>query len=233
MWLLEELNLTYNLSIHKRTSEGLAGADLKKIHPLGKSPVISIQPSDESSPPRVIAESGAIVEYLSDYFGQHLIPKRWQEGKENQIGGETEEWTRYRFYMHYAEGSIMTLMILTLVVTKIKEAPVPFFIKPITKGVASKIEENFLRGNFATHYSFLEEQLATSGGDFICGKSLTGADILMQLPFEAGVDTTGLTKEKYPKIWAYMERLMARDAYKRAVDKIKDQTGKYESVRDV
>jgi len=93
----------------------LAGPELKAIHPLGKSPVISIQaPLQET--PHTIAESGAIVEYLCTHFGKHLIPTQYKEGEEGKIGGETEEWMRYRFYMHYAEGSLMPLMVMTLLV---------------------------------------------------------------------------------------------------------------------
>lgn len=190
-------------------------------------------PNDTSISPRVIAESGAIVEYITEYFGPQLIPKRWQEGKENKIGGETEEWMRYRFYMHYAEGSIMSAMVLALVIQRIKDAPVPFFIKPVTRGIAGKVEDSFLKKNFETHFNFLEEQLATSEGNFLCGKNMTGADILMQFPLEAGMGRTGLTKEKYPKICAYVERLMEREAFKSAVENIKKDTGKYESISDL
>ena len=91
--------MPYELALYKRGPDGLAGPDLKKVHPLGKSPVISVQPADESLPPRVIAESAAIVEYITDYFGRQLVPKRWQDGKENAIAGETEEWLRYRQFM--------------------------------------------------------------------------------------------------------------------------------------
>ena len=90
-----------------------APPELKEVHPLGKSPVIGVE-SKATSEPIVIAESGAITEYLCDYFGQHLVPKRYHEGKENQIGGETEQWLRYRFFMHYAEGSIMPLRLNSL-----------------------------------------------------------------------------------------------------------------------
>ena len=93
----------------------LADPKLKEIHPLGKSPVIEIQ-SPATTKPIVIAESGAIVEYIIDHFGSSMTPTRWQEGKENQIGGETESWLRNRQLMHYAEGSLMPYMVLTLVV---------------------------------------------------------------------------------------------------------------------
>lgn len=91
----------------------LAPPELKQVHPLGKSPVIGIQ-APAATEPIVIAESGAIVEYLTDHFGHWLIPDRYSEGKEGQVGGESEEWLRYRFFMHYAEGSLMTLMLVAL-----------------------------------------------------------------------------------------------------------------------
>lgn len=95
----------------------LAGPDLKKIHPLGKSPTISIKTANRPEP-LVLAESGALTEYLTDYFAQHLVPKRFQAGQDGQVGGETEGWLRYRFYMHYAEGSLMTLLLVGLFVDR-------------------------------------------------------------------------------------------------------------------
>ena len=89
----------------------LAPPELKEVHPLGKSPVITIESAGTK---KVLAESAFITEYLCDYFAQHLVPKRYQEGKEGQAGGETEQWLRYRHYMHYAEGSLMTLLLVAL-----------------------------------------------------------------------------------------------------------------------
>ena len=95
----------------------LAPADLKKVHSLGKSPIVSIKTSNLPEPV-VLAESGALTEYLCEYFAQHLVPKRYQDGKEGQIGGETESWLRYRYYMHYAEGSLMTLLLIALIMDR-------------------------------------------------------------------------------------------------------------------
>ena len=95
----------------------LAPQSLKEIHPLGKSPVIGVECSTLSKP-LVLAESGAVTEYLCDYFAPHLVPKRYQEGKEGQVGGETEQWIRYRFYMHYAEGSLMSMLIIALIMDR-------------------------------------------------------------------------------------------------------------------
>lgn len=114
LWLLEELNIQYDLKTFKRGSDMLAPKDLKEVHPLGKSPVIGVE-SSNTDKPLILAESGFIAEYLCDHFnGDHLVPKRYKDGKEGQVGGETDEWLRFRYYMHYAEGSLMPLLVMQL-----------------------------------------------------------------------------------------------------------------------
>ncbi|KAI9811678.1 MAG: hypothetical protein M1832_000712 [Thelocarpon impressellum] len=230
LWLLEELKVPYDIQTFKRTKEKLAPPELKEIHPLGKSPVVSIE-APGLSEPLILAESSCIIEYLTEHFGKWLEPKQYAEGKEGQVGGETEEWLRYRFFMHYAEGSLMTYLIVALIVGNIKSSPVPFFIKPITGAIANKINSLFLEPNFTTHFSFLEGQIASSpgGGDYLCGKELTGADILMSFPLEAAKGRTGLDTAKYPKLCAYIDRLHEREAYKNAVKKIIEVEGSYDS----
>lgn len=104
----------YELKTYKRQSM-LAPPEFKEIHPLGKAPLISIE-AEGLSKPLVLAESGPIVEYLCDHFGPWLVPKRYQDGKDGQIGGETESWLRYQYYMHYAEGSLMPILLVALLV---------------------------------------------------------------------------------------------------------------------
>lgn len=94
----------------------LAPQELRDIHPLGKSPVITVE-SPAASKPLVIAESAFIVEYLAEHFGPWLVPNKYTEGKEKEVGGESEEWLRYRFFMHYAEGSLMTYLLVLLLVS--------------------------------------------------------------------------------------------------------------------
>jgi glutathione S-transferase len=90
---------------------------LKEIHPLGKSPVVSVQ-GPGASEPKVIAESALIIEYLSEWFGKWLIPDKFPAGKEGQVGGESEEWLRYRYFMHFAEGSLMPFLVVALVMNR-------------------------------------------------------------------------------------------------------------------
>ena len=109
------MNVPYELKLWKRGKDFLAPKELRDVHPLGKSPVITIE--RQESTPIVIAESGAIVEYIVDYFGASMTPKRYEEGKEGRIGGETESWLRYRQLMHYAEGSLMSLMMQAMIIS--------------------------------------------------------------------------------------------------------------------
>lgn len=124
VWLLEELKLTYDVQVfHRNKQTLLAPPELEKIHPLGKSPVVSITPSDgdgQEKKPLVLAESGFITQYLVDHFpeGKRLVPKQWRDGKENTVGGETEDWLRYTYFMHYAEGSLMPHLVFALVISR-------------------------------------------------------------------------------------------------------------------
>lgn len=113
LWLLEELKVDYEIKTYKRQNQ-LAPEELKRIHPLGKAPVVTIE-AETMDKPLVLAESSFIIEYFIDHFGTRLAPERYQKGKEGQVGGETEEWTRYRHLMHYAEGSLMPLLVIALI----------------------------------------------------------------------------------------------------------------------
>jgi len=114
IWLLEELQLQYRLVTYRRLSDNQAPASLKAVHPLGKSPVLEIN-QPRWIKPLVLAESANIVEYVAEHFGRNLVPDKWKEGTktaepESGLREETEEWLRYRFYMHYSEGSLMALI---------------------------------------------------------------------------------------------------------------------------
>ena len=110
LWLLEELKVDYELKTFKRQNM-LAPPELKEVHPLGKSPVVTVE-LEANPKPLVLAESGYIFEYLIDHFGSGLAPERYQKGKDGEVCGETEEWTRYRYYMHYAEGTLMPYLVI-------------------------------------------------------------------------------------------------------------------------
>lgn len=114
LFLLEELHVPYEIRTYQRTAERLAPPELKNVHALGKSPVIEVQvPGRE---PVILAESALIIEYLCEYWGKQLIPSRFKDGRSAEIGQETEAWLRYKYYMNYAEGSLMPFLVMKLVI---------------------------------------------------------------------------------------------------------------------
>ncbi|KAG9698794.1 hypothetical protein KCU95_g2286, partial [Aureobasidium melanogenum] len=231
IWLLEECNVDYNIEVFKRTPEMMAPPELKKVHPLGKSPVVGITAPGRTDP-LILAESGFITEYLTEHFAPQLAPKKFEDGKEGP-GLETEEWLRYRFYMHYAEGSLMALMVNNLLFSFLKGDKIPFFLRPITSGIVNKFNDMFFNPNFKTHFDFLESQLASApnGGGFLCGKDLTAADILMSFPLQAGQKRLKMINATdYPKLDAYVNKLDNMEGYKRSIDRIEKETGESFSV---
>ncbi|KAG8528934.1 uncharacterized protein KY384_006623 [Bacidia gigantensis] len=220
LWLLEELSIPYELKTFKRKNM-LAPPEFKEIHPLGKAPLITVSSPATGDKPIVIAESGPIVEYLLEHFGKSFLPKQWKEGKEGQVGGETEGWLRYRYFMHYVEGSLMPYMVMALIFRILREQS-PFFIRPLTAMLTGTVESKYLQPNMANNLRFLESQLETSpdGGEYLCGPDITGADFLISYPVQAARERAGLTKEAYPRLWAYVERLEEREGYKKSVKKI-------------
>ncbi|KAJ7618195.1 glutathione S-transferase-like protein [Mycena polygramma] len=229
LWLLEELGLPYDIETYKRDpATEVAPPELMEVHPLGKSPVLTIGA-------HAVAESALIVEYLCEHFRPALIPSKWKDGCEGALGGETEEYMRYRYFMHYAEGSLMALVQVALVSNVF---PAPFFIRPITSQISGKINQGFVDPGLTTHFKFLEEQLASApdGGPYLCGATLTGADIMMSFPvivLTGGMGERGpayLTKEVFPRVFAYAEVLKAIPSYQRAVDRIVALEGEYKIV---
>lgn len=229
LWLLEELKVEYEVKTYKR-QDRQAPPELKNIHPLGKAPILVIE-SDARPTPLVLAESGNMIEYLIDHYGSRLTPKKFLDGKEGQVGGETEEWLRYRYYMHYAEGTIMVYLVFAVLISIIKSSA-PFFLKPIANAITGSIESKFLGPNLKTNLDFLESQISSSpnNGKYLCGSELSGADIILSFPLSASKGRARLTKEKYPNLFAYVERLESIESHKRAVQKIIDIEGSYSSA---
>lgn len=198
LWLLEELGVPYEVKRYERDPRTLfAPKELRAIHPLGKSPVVT----DGDA---TLAESGAILEYLVEKYGEgKLAPSR-----------ATPERLRYTYWMHYAEGSAMPPLLLKLVFERVKTAPAPFFVKPVLRSVAGKILESFVEPQLKLHAKYIEDELSKS--TWFAGEELTAADIQMSFPVEALAARGGA---KTPKITSYLDRIHARPAYQRAVEK--------------
>lgn len=199
LWLLEELGVPYEIRKYQRdTNTLLAPPELRQVHPLGKSPVIT-------DGDITVAESGAIIEYLIEHHDNgRLVP-----------AAGTPECLRYRYWLHFAEGSAMPPLLLKLVFERIKQRKLPFFIKPIARGIADKVLSTLVDPNIARQLDFLEGELQRS--DWFAGPEFTAADIQMSFPLEAAKQRAGLDA-RYPKLLAWVERIHARPAFKRALE---------------
>lgn len=195
LWLLEELGVPYDLARYKRDKKTmLAPPELKQIHPLGKSPVII----DDGL---VLAESGAIIEYLVE-----------RAGKLKPAPG-TPEHLRYLYWLHYAEGSAMPVLLLKLVFQRLPGAA-PFFIRPLIRSVADRTQQSFINPQFERHIAYWEAELTKS--PWFAGNAFTAADIQMSYPVENGVSRFGVAK-KYPAVDAFLARIRERPAYQKAL----------------
>jgi glutathione S-transferase len=183
LWLLEELGTPYEIVKYQRM-EGipLAPPELKAVHPLGKSPVVT-------DGGKTIAESGAIVEYILDRYGN---------GRMRPKPGSDDHW-KYVEWMHFAEGSAMLPLLLALYSALLGDAAAPL--------------QPRIDGEIANHLSYMQDGLGTR--EFFVGNDLTGADIQLLFVLEAA----GARLAPYERLVAYRDRMHARPAYRRGIEK--------------
>lgn len=199
LWLLEELETPYEVKRYDRNPKTmLAPPELKAVHPLGKSPLIS----DGDT---VVAESGAIVEYLVERYDSagRLAPSR-----------DNAAYLEYRQWLHYAEGSIMPLLLMRLIFGQLPKQS-PALLRPLMRGIEGKVVKQFLGPQLALHLGHIDTVLKPNG--HFVGKDWTAADILMSFPLEAAQARAG--GDAYPAISDFVSRAHARPAYKRALER--------------
>jgi len=201
LWLLEELEIPYEIVHYQRDPKTmLAPPSLRAVHPLGKSPVVT---TDDGL---TLTESGAIVETVIERFGH---------GRLAPAAGSPEA-LRYRYWLHYAEGSAMPPLLMKLVFDRIEKSKMPFFAKPIARSIAAKAKAGFVTPNLTSHLDFMEGELGKS--EWFAGDAFTGADIQMSFPVEAAATRGGLDASR-PRLMAYLQRIHARPAYQRALER--------------
>ncbi|WP_350016585.1 glutathione S-transferase [Rhodanobacter sp. IGA1.0] len=200
LWLLEELGLPYEIRRYQRDPETmLAPPELRTVHPLGKSPVIT-------DGELTLAESGAIIEYLADRYGAGvLIPAHGTPAR-----------LRCNYWLHYAEGSAMPPLLLKLVFRKVAAAPAPFFVRPVAGSIARKVMRSFVDPQLRLHLDYLEGALV--GRTWFVDDAFGAADIQLSFPLEAFAARGGLDAS-HPNLAAFLQRIHARPAYRRALEK--------------
>jgi glutathione S-transferase len=199
LWLLEELGLPYEIKHYQRDAKTmLAPPELRQVHPLGKSPVVT-------DGDIVVAESGAIIEYLVDRAGGALRPPPG-----------TPEHRRYTYWLHFAEGSAMSPLLMKLVFDRLRTSPMPFFAKPIARGIADKVSAGFIAPNIRRNLEFMEAELAQR--PWFAGAEFSAADVQMSFPIEASASRGGLDA-RYTKLADWLARIHARPSYLRALER--------------
>lgn len=191
LWLLEELELEYSIESWERDGNFRAPIEAARVHPLGRFPMVEVDG-------RVLAESGAILEYFAD-----------RESKLRPI--DEDERLECTLFLHYGEGSVMPPLLVRLILDRLRAAPVPFFVKPIAKGIAAKIDESYTTPALKLHLGFIEKTLGER--TYFAGDTFSIADIQMFYPVEAALSRSD---ESYPNMAAWRDRVTSRPAYQRA-----------------
>ncbi len=196
LWLLEELGTPYDIKYYQRDAKTmLAPRELLAVHPLGKSPVIT-------DGDKTIAETGAIMDYIIEtYGGGRLIP-----------AAGTPERLRYTYWMHYAEGSAMPILVMKLVFQQMPKQS-PAIIRPLVRLISQKVQESFIDPNLTRNIKFWDDELSKSA--YFAGDEITGADIMMSFPLEAAASRASLP----PGVSEYLAKLHARPAYQAALQR--------------
>ncbi|MEJ6788790.1 glutathione S-transferase [Brevundimonas sp. BR2-1] len=199
LWLLEELGLPYEVKRYQRDAKTrLAPPELMAIHPLGKSPVV------DDGDVR-LAETGAIIEYLLEaHPASGLRPERG-----------TEAGRRFTYWLHYAEGSAMTPLLLKLIFGVIPDR-VPFLARGVAKSISKAMNANMIDPQIAAHTALWEAELARSA--WFAGDEFSAADIMMSFPVEAAGSRVGYGADK-PRLKAFLKTIHARPAYQRALER--------------
>lgn len=203
LWLLEELGAPYEVKRYERDAQTmLAPPELRAIHPLGKSPVIE---DTDVSGGVIVAETGAIIEYLlAKYPGNALTP-----------AAGTEAARRLTYWLHYAEGSAMTPLLLKLVFGALPQRA-PGLIRPIVNAVSSKAQSSFIDPQIKTHTAYWEAELTKA--PWFAGETFSAADVMMSFPIEAASSRKPFGDTK-PKLTAWLATIHARPAYQRALER--------------
>ena len=208
LWLLEELDLPYEVKRYQRDAKTmLAPPELRAVHPLGKSPVVSVEGL-------TLAESGAIIEHLSDRYGA---------GKLAPAFGSPER-VRYIYWLHFAEGTAQPPLLLKLLFDRVKSGPMPFFVRPIARKIADTALAAYVLPNLERNLDYMESELGKS--EWFAGSQFSAADIQLSFPLEAARMRAGLNESR-PRLMAFLQKIHARPAYQRAIER----GGKYDLLR--
>lgn len=199
IWLLEELKLDYKIVHYQRDKKTmLAPPELKAIHPLGKSPIII-----DDTNGNTVAETGAIIDYLMDHYDEMKL----------RPASGTPERLRYNYWLHYAEGSVMPMLLMKLVFARLGKPPMPLPLRPVAGLIAAGVQRSFINPRIQEHLSFMENEL--NNRQWFCGRQFTAADVMLSFVLQGAAARGSLSD--YPDLTRVLDKMLARQAYKRAI----------------
>ncbi|QLG70079.1 hypothetical protein HG535_0A00180 [Zygotorulaspora mrakii] len=215
LWLLDELNIDYEIIPYKRDKGFRAPDELKNIHPLGRSPLIEIV-DRESGKQKILAESGYIFQYILQHFDK--------DHKLNNADPDKAEEIQY--YLHYVEGSLQPPLMIEFILSKVEQAPIPFPLSYLARKITAKISEGYSRGELANQLNFIEQELLKNDG-YLVGGQLSAADILISFPLEMAFIRNFAKEEDYPNIRKFTKNMKSLESHKTAKGKASAVGGKF------
>lgn len=201
VWLLEELEVDYQLTCYARNKAHLAPDSLEQIHPMGKAPILVAND-------KPLIESGFIIEYLLKHYDK---AQQFKPSDDNESA-----WEAYTFWMHFAEASVMPPLVMRLVFNKVVEKS-PMLIRPVSKGIQKQVENSMIESNLTKMLTMMERQLQDN--HWFAGSDFSAADIQMYLPIVGANAGKRLDKAKYANLLNWLKRCQSRPAFKRSEEK--------------
>ncbi|MCO4746088.1 MAG: glutathione S-transferase [Proteobacteria bacterium] len=196
LWLLEELGQSFELQVHKRDRNFRAPRELRDLHPLGKAPLVAVDGV-------VFAESGAIIEELLERFDDGTLRPEDADGRR-----------LFRYWLHFAEGSLMAPLLVRLITSQLHGPKVPFLVRPVGRAVSKQIDAAYTTAELERLFAFVEAHLGEHA--YFAGEQFSAADIQMSYGIEAGLERAGLSFPT-PNLRAWLERVRSRPAYDKAI----------------
>lgn len=202
LWLLEEIGVDYRIVRHERNKKFFtAEPSLRDVHPLGKAPILE---DDNSGELKTVVESAVIIEHIINHYAPHLKPD-----------SDAEVQSQYSFWMHYSEGSLMSLLTTGYIFFKMLKTPMPFFARPVAIKIAETVRDVYIEPSLKSHIDFIEHHLETT--EWFAGTELTGADFMMSFSLEGAIKKLA-KNHPMPNSRLYLDRLRQRPAYQKALE---------------
>ncbi|SCU82301.1 LAME_0C00540g1_1 [Lachancea meyersii CBS 8951] len=215
LWLLEHLKLDYEIIPYKRNEGYRAPDELKKVHPLGRSPLIELE-DRETGKKKILAESGYIFQYVLQHFDKSNILSFSSTDSEEKVD----------YFLHYVEGSLQPPLMIEFLLSMVKKAPIPFPLSYLTGKITGKISEKYSQGEVKNQFDFLEGEIAKNGGYIVDGK-LSGADILLSFPLQMAFERGFAKPVEYPGMDKWLKTITSVDSYSAAKQKANAHGGKF------